>query len=397
MNRLLNAEKNAEKVSNNIVDLFPGDIDELKTKIEEFNEEQLLITTELTEEEQKLKRAKREDDEIQKQIADHDRKYHTKVAERRQEQELYAKRAEQIKQLCTSLDIAMDFDVENDNERAVSLIPSIRTAISTEGDRITEIERNNERIDAEQEKEVRIVREEEIRINSEVESIRKQLTTTNDELKKQQDVIKIAQENRRKLQDLSLSISRVHSTLETMIKNANTDELRDEIGKSREERERLNTELEHLDEQIQELNSFATILADVTAKEKHIEKREGEMRRIKNKHHESLKKIFPNEVIQSKFKQKIESLGQQLRTEINRLEAEIRRRDSLVSNLKNNQRNKKQQIAEAETEKIKLEDEIDKLCESDPFEEVLAKTKENTAKLQMENSSLKSSELFYKK
>lgn len=184
---------------------------------------------------------------------------------------------------------------------------------------------------------------------------------------------------------------------EQLAANSKPEELREQIAKSREEKKELSGELEEIDEQITFISSMANILAEVTTKEKHLEKRESEAKRIKNKHYDSFQHLFAGEQIESNFKRKIDTMSQQLRTEVNKLEAEIRLKENQVQGHKAQLQSKKQELGRYENELRKLEEDIDQVCEQMPFVDVLAATKDNVAKYQMEHSSFKSSELFYRK
>lgn len=395
--RLTNAQTNVNRLQTKIVEPFLGTIEELQQNIDALSEQHMVMTAEKAEELTKLQMAKHEEASIGKQIDEKNRKYHTLVEQRTQEQDLYAKRAIQIKELCAALNIVLDFDVSNDNHRANSIIPRIKAAMDAEKERIAEIAANNNRIDAAQEQEIVKMKKDDARINSEIQSLQKEIAKMTMDENKQKAEKATAEESRKKLQDNARQITQIKGALESILSNTNTQDEQEEILRKREERDRLNIELESLDEQIQDLSSMAQILATVAEKEKLIEKKGSEIRRIKNKHAEHLKKLFDNETIESNFKQKIESLNQHLRTDINRLEAEMKRRESNLNSLKMNRQNLKQQLSDAEVERNKLEAEIDFVCESEPFQDIFERTKEEQAKLQMEHSSFKSSESFYKK
>lgn len=380
-----------------IVEVFQGSKTDLNVKLEELTDGYVLMNTELAEREDQLRLALVTDKNINKQEMDLQGKHAALAKECEHEQDLYSKRAKLIKKLCTDLNIELTFDVENDNNRAFGLITNIKEKLEAEKNRIADMIKDYEKVDAEQEQTIRGFREEEVRINSENRSIQSQLIELGGELKKQKESIENIEKNREQLRDMNRKSASLKTALEGFEKHTQVPELEQGLVTNKVERDKLKEEVENLDEQIQDLNSFATIMADVKGKEQHVAMRKVDERRIRNKHHESLKKIFPDDEINSNFKRRVESEGQKLRSESNRLEAVHKRRESNALTLKNNLRNKKQQKADAEAERNRLDGDIERLCENESFEEVLAQAREETDKFKMEYSSLKSSEMFYKK
>lgn len=392
-----NAENNSAKVMQRIVEIFQGSADELNTKLEDLTDGHLVMNTELTEKEDQLRLALGKEKDINKQEMDCQGKYAALAKECEHEQDLYSKRAKLIKKLCTDLNIELNFDVENDNNRAFGLIPNIKEKIEADKNRIADMVKEFEKVDAEQEQAARGFREEEVRINSENRSIQSQLIELEGELKKQKDSIENTEKSFQKLREIKRNLASLNAALDDYKKNTQVPELEVEHAANVTERNKLKEEVENLDDQIQGLHTFATIMADVKGKEDRVALRKADERRIRNKHHESLMKIFPNNDINSNFKRRVESEAQKLRSESNRLEAIHKRRESNALTLKNNLRNKKQQKTDAEAERNRLDVDIERLIENDSFAEVLAQAREETDKFKMEYSSLKSSEMFYKK
>lgn len=392
-----NAEKNSTKMMQRIVEVFQGSKAELIAKLDDLTDGHLVMSTELTEREDQLGLALRTETDTNKQEIDLQGKFAALAKDCEHEQDLYSKRAKLIKKLCTDLNIELNFDVENDNNRAFGLISSIKEKCEAEKNRIANMVKDYEKVDAEQEQVIRGFCEEEVRINSENRSIESQLIELGEELKKQKDSMDNIEKGRESLREITRTSASLKSALEGIEKDTQVPELEVELAADVAERDKLKEEVENLDEQIQGLNTFTTIMADVKGKEQHVTTRKADERRIRNKHCESLKKIFPDDEINSNFKRRVESEGQKLRSESNRLEAIHKRRESQALTLKNNLRNKKQQKADAEAERIRLDNEIEHLIENESFEAALADAREETDKFKMEYSSLKSSEMFYKK
>lgn len=383
-------------MSSKIKDIFAGSDFELEQEINLFKTRQSHKHDEVTKIENDLETAENEYEQIKKRVDENDRKYHTLIQDRCREQDLYDEKADYISKLCTDLNITVGFDIKNDNERASGLVPSIRTALKQEQGRIKEINDHNEKVDAEQEHEIRGYSKEEARIKSEITSIAKQLKDSEHALNEKKNELKKVDECTRRLADSRQKLAQIRQMSEQLIEQSNTQGTQNEIAAHREEKIKIVEELEGVDEQITVINMNADVLAQVTGKEKHIEKRESDVRRIKNKHFNNLRRLFPDETIESNFKRRIETLAQKLLTEVNKLEAEVRLKENQAQKYRLDLESKKKYQLDYEAELRKLKSEIDQVCEQTPFIDILAETKEKVAKLQMEHSSYKSSEVFYK-
>lgn len=374
-----------------------GSETELEQEINLFNVRRVQKQTELEDKEVALQCVQSELTQTSKKVEENDRKLHSLMKDRAREQDLYAEKGDCIQKMCTDLNISVDFDIRNSNDRAGSLVVNIRTGMGQVNEKVNGIVANNEKLDAEQEKEIQIHREEKARVESEIKSMANQLTTLEESLRKQKDELKLVEQSSKKLDEVKSKLTQVTTTREQIVATRNTQDLRGKIKKHREEKDKLSEELDDVDVQITSISAMATLLAQVATKEKHIEKRESEVRRIKNKHHDAFRRLFPNENIETGIKRKIESLNQDLRKQVNRLEAEVRLKEHQMAVNKNQLQNKKQELIGLENELRKLEEKIDRECDQIPFAEVLATTKENTEKYQMEYSTHKSSDVFYKR
>lgn len=380
-----------------IKDVFTGSEFELEQQINVFKTSQLQKQNEITENEIVLKNAQNDLGQITKRHDENDRKYHSLIQDRQREQDLYDEKGEYISKLCTDLKINIDFDIKNDNIRAAGLVVSIQTALDDERSRIQEISNTNNKVDAEQEQEIRGYREQYVQIKSEIVALAKQLKDLEQAQSKQTELLRKVEQSGKKLMEIRNKAAQIKKLYNDLNASANTQGTREEIAKHKEEKQKLADELEDIDDQITVISSMANILAEVMTKEKHIEKRESEVRRIKNKHFDNLQHLFPDEMIDANYKRTIENLGKKLQLEVNKLEGQVRLYDNRTQNFKTQLQSKKQEQITLENELRKLEGDIDRVCEQMPFVQVLATAKENVAKYQMDHSSYKSSDVFYKK
>lgn len=377
--------------------LFTGTESELEREIEQFNARRADKQIELDDKDAVLQAEQYEFGEITNKVDEHDRKHHSLVADRQREKELFEQKVKFMKNMCTKLNINAALDTENCSERAADVVASIKIEMAKVDGKIKEMIASNEREDEKLEKEIRKYSDEGSRVEAEIVQITNRLKELKKTLSQQSEELRKIERSSTKLKEVQDSIANFRSKREQLRAKGASQAIDTQIADQREEKQRLSDELEGIDMQITELSTMTTLLAQVSAKQKHLEKKESEANRFTRKHDECLQTLLPNETIQVGIKRKIESLNQELRVKHNRLEAEIRLKENHVGIGKNQQQNKKQELSKLEAELRRLEEEIDRECDSMPFNEYLATVKENVDKAQMEYSELKSSEIFFKK
>lgn len=377
--------------------MFTGTESELEHEIVQFNARRAEKKIELDDKDDVLQTEHYEYSEITRKVDEHDRKHHSLVSERQREKELYEQKVKYIKNMCTKLAINVTFNLENCNERAAEIVANIKTEMANVDAKIKEMIANNEREDEKLEKEIRKYSDEGSRVEAEIVQITNRLKELKSTLAQQSEELRKIERNSTKLKIVQDSIVNLQQKGEELKAKEASEGLDTQIADQREEKQRLSDELEGIDMQITELSTMTTLLAQVSAKQKHLEKRETEANRLTRKHDESLQLLLPNEHIKVGIKRKIEALNPDLRMKTSKLEAEIRLKENHVMVGKSQQQNKKQEIAKLDAEQRRLEEDIDRECDSTPFNEYLAMVKENVDKNQMEYSEHKSSEIFYKK
>lgn len=393
-----NKTENAQKLTLKIKTPFTGTEQQLQQEIQDFHSRRADKKIELEEREGVLQIEEYEHHDISKKVDEHDRKHHSLISERQREKELYEQKVKYIKHMCTKLNMNAAFDTDNLNDGSVAeLVANIRSEMAKVDGKIKEMIANNEREDEKLEKEIRKYSDEGSRVEAELVQITNRLKELRSTLAQVSDELRKIERCSSKLKDVQDSIETFQKKCEEMKAKEMTQGLCTQITGHRDEKKALSDELEGIDMQITELSTMSALLAQVSAKQKHLEKKEAEASRITRRHDESLQQLLPNESVGVGIKRKIEALNQELRLKTNKLDAEVRRRDNHIGVGKSQQQSKKQELGKLEEELRRLEEEIDRECDSTPFVEYLAMVKENVEKAQMEYSELKSSEIFYKK
>lgn len=335
---------------------------------------------------------------ISTQSKENDRNYHLLLKDHEREQKLYAEKAHYIQDMCEKLVINVDFDINNCNDRSSDLIVSIQSALAKLNDEIQEIITTNNKIDDDQQKDIQMHRSYEARIKTGIESIVEQLNKLESELDKNRNELKSIELGiDDKLKNICIRIAKNKSDLEQLTATTNVEGVRNEIAMNCDEEQKLCDKLNEIDVQIRSITNIATLLTEIKTKENHIKKRAAEIRDIREKHYESFKTLFPDENIETFFKQRIDTLSKELRTQTNLFHQKIQWIQNKIQNKENQLQHKKQERDNFEEEIKSLEEEINRECGETAYEEVLSSTKECVEKYQMEFSALQSSGVFYKK
>lgn len=391
--RLKNQQENARNLSSKIKDICTGDDDALKREIESFKVQHTPKQNALEDQKIALQCAESELSDFLKQIEENDRNYHLLLKDHAREQAFHAEKVDYIQKICEKLDINIDFDISNSNDRTSGLVTNIQNILVKANDEIKETIAINSKLDLDIVNNIQKFRSDEIRITSEIGSIVEQMNALENQLDKNKDELKLVEQSDSKLEDIRIKIAKNKQDLERLTETTNTQGVRNEIAMHCDEEQKLSDKLN----EIIMMSAISARITEVRAKENCIKKRQNEIRDVKEKHHENFKILFPDENIEHSFKHRIDIISKELHTEMKLLEAEIHSINNEVQKKENQLQIKKQDQGNLEEELKHLEEEINKECEQKPFDEVLSSTKENVEKYQMEYSALQSSSAFYKK
>lgn len=380
----------------NIKNRFDNTIDELETKMLLFKTEMSSKEQELIESKSNLERDNVRCDVINRDAQEIDRQLTTLFAHSEQQQEAYDEKARYIRDICERLNIPISFDLGNDNKRAEAVAKQAETAVVGEEKKVDQLHKNNDQTQTTHEQRITELRNKKVTIETALKGKRDQWKQLKEDVTKHTEAIAIIERHASKQKDVTEKIEALQKKFDDPKVTQYIDTTQDHLLVNHTRSAELNAEIESLDEQISVLSKHATILAQVNAKEKQMEKYENDIRRIRNKHADNLDELLNGEKIEKNYKQRVEQESQRLRTEIDRIEKEMRINDNQLSECLHSHKSKKHELSRLEAKLREMKDKIYENCQSTPFAEVLAETKENAAKAQMEHSALQSAKAFYK-
>lgn len=384
-------------LSSKIKSKFDGSYAMLDREIRSFKEKMDEKKDNLVTNEQDLERVKLQVERLRLTLSDSEKKRTTLILQRQKEQELLAEQLKLCTDLYNRLNMVVDFDSQGENLSTVDCFSKITQGIKKEENGVTDLSKDHEKIDHDMQLEVDRLREKRASVESDVTSQKKQIEGLKEEkLKGQQEIDKVERsaESLKRVMEESAKASLCYDKLSQA---SNLEEMKRNIDLKRVHRNDLQSQLDGIDQEILFLSSISKTTAEISVKESQLEAKETEVRRIRNKHSENLKRLLNNEIIDGNYKRRVDSVYQNCKREIDEANKNINRNQQKVTELQIARKNRKEELSRLEKELTESDEKIYEQCHGTPFVEVLERVKENVAKYQLDHGAIKSSEALYKK
>lgn len=370
---------------------------QLDRVIRTFEENMSEKKTNLQQYEIELNHIKAQEKRLQTGLSEMEGKRTTLIYQRQQEQDCHADRARFVRKLAEKLAVPVDGDLETSTEHLTNTLAQVKLAFQCEENSLKEMSANHDQIDHEMQGDIDKLREQKATIESEIGSKRKQTDELKREKTKNQLKIDEVERSAQALKQITGEITKLDQVFEEFKQTVNLTEIRTNIGERKRKRDAFQTQLDNIDEQITFLSSISKTTAELSVKEKQLEQREAEARKVKNKQSDNLRRLLNNEMIDANYKRRIQTIYQNLQRDIGDLNKTINRNQQVIIELDMTRKGQKDELARMERELHESEEKIYEQCHSTPFAEVLERVKENVAKYQLDNGALRSSEVLYKK
>lgn len=336
---------------------------------------------------------------LQSQLAELDRKRTTLIVQRQQEQDFHAERVQHVASLCDRLSVS-DFpdDLTNcSSEEIDAVFDRINEAFNKSDAKIAELSRRHDREETEQQTEIDKLRERRAKAESDVTSANKQTAELRQEQVKNQHLIDEVEKSARTLKAIAAEIVKIDRCYEDYTKDRNLDEDRRNIETKQAFINSQQDELDKIDSELIFLNSIGKISAEITHKQSALDQREADARKIRHKHSENIKQLFPGVSIESQFKRRIQAITQTLQREISDNNKLILKAQHRSTELEITRKNQRAELVRLERERTEAEERIYDQCRSTPYADVLERVKLAVSKYQLDHGALKASDVLYKK
>jgi len=141
---------------------------------------------------------------------------------------------------------------------------------------------------------------------------------------------------------------------------------------------------------------MAKMVAEISLKQKELEKRNQEVHRVRSRHADNFGKFF-KEPINSNYRRSMQGAYDRLRREIQDLNEKANSQKLKEQSHEIKRKNLIVEISRMEKELKESEELIFQKCRSTPYDDLLERSKTAISKLQFDHGALKSAEALYKK
>uniref|UniRef100_A0A182P3Y5 DNA repair protein RAD50 n=1 Tax=Anopheles epiroticus TaxID=199890 RepID=A0A182P3Y5_9DIPT len=398
--KIKSKQEQCQQLRSKINKLFEGSLAELEMEIRIFQQTSSSKRSDLENDESELQRMKLQDRSLQTKLQSIEGQRIELVEKQKRERELQVDRGKKIKTLGEKLTLSLteDYGAASISASVVdAVLSSIRSALKTQESTVQSKGKAFEEEDAQAQKNIDKLRETKATLESDCASKRRQIEQLDREkLQTAREVTEI-ERSAETLKRLIDEIDRLEQEYETQVSAADLPGKRKELIERKQLRDQLQDQLDKLDERISSLDAVALKEQELTLKEQQCTGREGELRRLRNKHADNLRRLFPDRTIESNYKNNLQNLFDDLQKEVKTVNEKLRRTQATVTEMETTRKSQKQQLDRLERDLADAEEKIYSACRGNPYEEVLAKLNDKILKNNMEHGEARSAVVLYQK
>lgn len=361
------------------------------------------MRTDLAQFTDELAKTKANEKRVAQQLAEMDRKRATLIVQRQQEQDMHDERADHLDDLCKRLDIverpadlqaATAFDIDN-------VLAATRATFTREDAAVTQLAAAHDREDKALQADIDEMRERRAKVESDVISANRQAAQLRQEQSKTQQRIDSVEKTAAALKTISGEIERADRSLADFGRDLDLDGDRKRIAAKQTAINELQDQQDVLDVDVSVLSANAKLSAELGLKRTAHEQRETDARRLRHKHGEHLQQLLaarPGTTLpETQFKRYTQTVCQELQRELAEGNKKIARAQQRATEMQMTRKSQRTELQRAERELTEAEERLYEQCQSAPYEDVLARVKLSTDKLQLDHGALKASEVLYTK
>lgn len=368
---------------------------DLDVEINNFDQRMREMQTQRKETEKELAQLRKSSSSGQEKLAEHDKKRILADQQHRSEKACRAKLLKRIKDFCRELQIPIDGNLLEQPEKLMEVLQDIEAVIISKDCQIAEISEQNDKDDQARQ--------------AKIDELRTDLTTSRQgalEKEKQREVSKSESESleldiqrieasMQELKKLEEKIAKANELYENTIKNVDQEAMREVIANKKTSIAEKQTQFKKVDEQLTFLGSMAKVVAEISLKQKDLEKKNQEVHRVRSRHADNFGKFF-KEPITINYHRSMQGAYDKLRREIQDLNEQANAQKLKEQSYEIKRKNLIDDIARMEKELKESKELVFQKCRSTPYEDLLERSKAAISKLQLEHGALKSSEALYK-
>ncbi|XP_052866880.1 DNA repair protein RAD50 [Anopheles cruzii] len=398
--KIQSKQEEQSKLKSKITQLFEGTLIELEQEIRIFQQKTASKKSELEATKGELETTKSKDRVIQGKWLQMDQQRIAIITKQQRERELKIERSKKIVLLGEKLKLSLPADCHSatvDLSVIQSTIKAIQQAVQAETRKVQSMATEYDEEDVLKQREIDKLREAKATLESDCLSKRKQTQQMErDKLQAEGEVSKI-ELSAQTLSQLNNELVKLEHEYEAHVKSVNLPAMKEELAKKKRMRDQLQDQLEQLEERISAMDEFAIKGRELTLKEQQCNARDSEFRRMRNKHADSLRGLFPDRTIESNYKRNVQDLYDALQQEIKTIHEKANRSQMVVTEMETLRKTQKLQHERLVRELAEAEEKIYSACRGNPYDEVVAKLKEKIDKNTLEHGEERSAMVLFQK
>ncbi|KAH8376220.1 hypothetical protein KR200_003386 [Drosophila serrata] len=391
-----NCKEQISTLTKKIKTPFIGSMAELDVKINNFDQRMKEMRDQRTETEQELSQIKKSSAVGQEKLGMHDKKRCLAKQRHQSEQACRAQLLKRVKEFCRELQIPIDGELTEQPEKLLDVLQDIEAVIMSKHCEITEIGERNDKADKDRQAKIDELRIDLTKSEQGVTDKENQREVNKRESEKLEVDIQKIEASMHELKKLEKKIAEANELYENTIKNVDQQAMRGAIDDKKTSIAEKQAQFEKLDKQLTFLGSMAKLVAEISLKQKDLEKKNQEVHRVRSRHADNFGKFF-KDPISSNYRRSMQGAYDKLRREIQDLNEQANAQKLKEQSYEIKRKNLIDDIARMEKELKESEELVFQKCRSTPYDDLVERSKTAISKLQFDHGALKSAEALYKK
>ncbi|XP_016953559.2 DNA repair protein RAD50 [Drosophila biarmipes] len=391
-----NCKEQISTLTRKIKSPFKGSLIELEQEINNFDQRMTEMQQQRREAEHSLSQLKKSSASEQEKLSTQDRKHCLAKQRYQSEQTCRTELLKRVKDFCLDLQIPIAGDLAEQPGKLEKVMQDIEEMLLSKHCEITEIVEQNDKADRSRQAKIDGLRIELTKSEQSVTAQEKQKEASKRESETLDAEIKKIETSMQELKSLEKEIGEVNELYESATKDLDQQAMKEVISCKKASIAEKQTLFKKLDEQLTFLGSMAKLVAEISLKQKELEKKNQEVHRVRSRHADNFGKFF-KEPIDSNYRRSMQGAYDKLRREIQELNEKANSQKLKEQSHEIKRKNLIGEISRMEKELKESEELVFQKCRSTPYDDLLERSKTAISKLQFDHGALKSAEALYKK
>nr|XP_003704846.1 PREDICTED: DNA repair protein RAD50 [Megachile rotundata] len=365
------SKEQVEKLKENITEIFEGTLKELEEQLKSYDGNLIKKVDEIKELETQLKDIVKEESKISKMLAD-ERVTNGSLRQQIKDQERKVTLRNKILNEALSAWNLENIDSNVSELEVIALSKRLEEKMWELNKKLDENRMQREEEEKEVQKTVDILRSEKLKVESQKSIKENEMTETRDELNKiKMEILQIGAAAN-KLNSIESKIKETKNKLEQLNEIMDVDTMKKEVLNKTQSRNKLETRLNSVDEEISSLLKQSSLQAELELNKSSLLSKEKEIQKLKEKHEEKITKLLNiPELPLSKLKSDLDTVQKQLMNEMEQINQEIQTEEHQSTTLETTIKHLDHELQKKKKEIESDKQKIASICYYKNFDETL--------------------------